>query len=116
MLELTYSECKQIVESGNDLREFIERFNDQPLWLLSIGGIDSLEELQNISDSGCAANASWCDFETNNKDMQSFIGDDILSYLSLNEMDLIKLAAFYHQLSTTLIHTAVELWCSEFHI
>lgn len=52
-MELTFTQCKQIVANGVDLREAVEQLNSIPAW----ASLESISEIQGIIQCGCSANA-----------------------------------------------------------
>ncbi len=54
---LTFTQCKQLTENGTDLRNFLETMNSQPEFLVSMGEIESIAELQEIQQGGCKSGA-----------------------------------------------------------
>lgn len=54
---LTLGQCRDIINSGYDLRDCVSDLNDQPDWLLAMGGIEDFAELFAIYHGGCASGA-----------------------------------------------------------
>lgn len=52
--ELSFSQCKEIINNGDDLRDFLESVTtNQPEFIISMGAIDSVDDLKSIKDGGC---------------------------------------------------------------
>lgn len=56
-IELTFTQCKQLINNDYDLRDFIESIENQPDFIKEMGAIDSIAELQAIQGGGCASGA-----------------------------------------------------------
>lgn len=116
--DLSYTQCKEVVQSGEDLRDVAERLNDQPEWLLSMGGINDVCELRSIIEGGCSSGAYMpaVTYATTNKVMAEY-GDNVLEYLSDNgwfEMKLNPAEDSWSGFAVRVLSTAVELWAIQF--
>jgi hypothetical protein len=84
IFNLSFSQCKQIIneECPSELRNVVERLNDQPKWLQSMGVIEEMCTLQSISQGGCASGA-YMPAVTYHTALETMLehGDDILSYI-----------------------------------
>lgn len=56
-IELTFTQCKQLLGKGIDLRDFLEEIECQPDFIKSLGRIDSIAEIRAIQGGGCASGA-----------------------------------------------------------
>ena len=118
-LALTFSQCKTIVENGQDLRSSVDQLNDQPDWLLEMGGITSIYELKSIIECGCASGAFMpaVTYYTANKIMSQY-GDDILEFLdNTGSCDVIAIDPSFDSwsgIAVKFVSMAVELWCIQF--
>ena len=113
--DLTFSQCKAIANAGMDLRQAVERLNDQPEWLTEMGAIDSAYELAAIIQGGCASGAymSAVTYYTANKIMAEY-GDDVLEYLDNEggfELSIDVIKESWSGLAVKLLSIAVECWC-----
>ncbi len=55
---LTFTQCKQLIANGYDLREFLEAVTtEQPQFIKSMGAIDSIAEMHAINQGGCESGA-----------------------------------------------------------
>lgn len=116
-MDLTFTQCKQIINNGHDLRDFLEAVQDQPYWLISMGEIDSISEIQAIIQGGCASGACMpavthrtaLDTMTDHgNDILDFIESELGGRLAPNSGESWSgMAVFY-------CSYAVELWCSQF--
>lgn len=118
-IELTFTQCKQIIENGVDLREFVERVNDQPEFMSDTNfnmGIDSIGELQSIIQCGCASNAHASVYYYDANKCMSEHGDEVLEYIenSIGELLPPKEGSSWSQLASDYLSAAVELWCGSF--
>lgn len=109
----TLSELHQIKQAGGDIHEVAESLNDQPEWLLAMGGINDLAELQAIYQGGCASGAFMpaCTYYTANAVMSQF-GDDVLEFIevfaAIPDIDGCSWFGF----ASKVLSVAVEAWVS----
>ena len=116
--DLTYTQCKEITENGDDLRDVVERLQDQPEWLLSMGGINDICELRAIIEGGCASGAympsvTYC---TANRVMAQY-GDDVLEYLADQAecpFGLDPSQDSWSGFAVRVLSSAVEMWALNF--
>jgi hypothetical protein len=116
--DLTYTQCKEILNNGDDLRDFIDQVNDQPAWLLAMGGINDICDLRAIIDGGCSSGAympavTYC---TANKVMAQY-GDDVLDYLADQyggSFELNQANDSWSGFAVKVLSTAVEMWACQF--
>lgn len=116
-IKLTFTQCKQIIENGVDLRDFVERVNDQPDFMQYDGmGIDSISELQSIIQCGCASNAHSSVYYYDANKCMSEHGDSVLEYIenSIGELPAPKEGSSWSQLASDYLSAAIELWCGNF--
>lgn len=117
--ELTYTQCKQIIKNGGDLRDTVERLNDQPDWLLEMGGINDVAELLAIKQDGCASGAFMpaVTYHTALEIMGGH-GGDVLDYLDnvLGEIPAPKKGESWHGMAAFYLSIAVEEWCQQFDL
>lgn len=117
-IELTFTQCKQLVDNGVDLREFVGQVNDQPEFMSDNTGmgIDSISELQSIIQSGCASNAHRAVYYHEASQCMGEHGDDVLEYIEgvIGELPAIPLGSSWSHITSIYLVTAIELWCSNF--
>lgn len=114
---LTFTQCKQIIDNGEDLRDTLENLNDQPRWLTDMGAIDSVSELQAILQGGCESGAYMPAVTYSTAlDTMNEHGDDIFEYIKQRMGDLPAPRVGDNWSSTAVYYCsmAVELWCSQF--
>lgn len=117
IFNLTFSQCKQIVELGEDLRSIVEGLNEQPEWLLEMGGIDNISELQRIQKCGCASGAYMpaVTYHTTLEIMGKY-SDDILDFINdyYGEVPQPKPGTCWSGMAAFYVSIAVEEWCNRF--
>jgi len=118
-IQLTFTQCKQLVNNGVDLRGFVEQINDQPEFLHFMGKIDSISELHAILQGGCASGAYMpaVTYHTANKCMaecsdsiEEQIADSFEEGIVFNPS-----TDSWYQFASTLVSAAVESWCYQFN-
>jgi len=117
-IELTFTQCKQLVANDVNLRDFVEQVNDQPEFMSDETGmqIDSISELQAIIQSGCASNAHRAVYYHEATKCMAEHGDDVLEYIEtvLGELPVIPNGSSWSQIASIYLTTAIELWCGDF--
>lgn len=116
-IELTLTQCKQLVSNDVDLREFVEQLNDQPDFMNSTGmQIDSISELQSILQCGCAGNAHRSVFYYEASQCMAEYGDSVIQYLEDNygELPTIPTGSSWSQIASFYLTCAIESWCYQF--
>lgn len=115
--ELTFTQCKQIIENGADLREFLEQVNDQPPFLEFMGAIDSISEIQAILQGGCASGA-YMPAVTYSTSLECMAQCSDSVEKQLAEMDLEfsfnPANDSFSGFCVDLCSAAVEAWCYQF--
>jgi hypothetical protein len=113
LIDLTFSQCKALIEAGEDLRDFVERLNNQPDFMGGVMSIDSGTELAAIIDSGCAANAHGSVYSI--KAMAEH-GDSVLEYLEnqLGEVPSPTMADSWSSMASSYLSMAIECWANQF--
>lgn len=110
---LTLSELRQIYQAGDDIRETVEDLNDQPEWLLAMGGINNLAQLQDIYKYGCESGAFMpaCKYHTA-KEVMSEYGGDVLEFISDcgDDLTISFKEMSWSQLASKFLCIAVEIW------
>lgn len=115
-IELTYTQCKQIIELGEDLRSVVERLQDQPEWLLALGEIDSFCTVQAVNQGGCASGAYMpaVTYWQASKLMGKW-GDEVLDYIQDMGFEVPTVGDdSWGGYCCALVSLAVELWCGQF--
>lgn len=116
IFELSYSECKAVA-AVVDLRDTVERLNDQPEWLTTMGGINDLAELHSIMQGGCASGAfmSAVTYYRASEVMAEH-GNDVLDFVedSLGELPTPPKGESWSGMAVFYLSCAVELWCGQF--
>lgn len=117
-IQLTFTQCKQLIENGADLRDFVDSLNNQPNYINSMGTIDSISELQAIIQAGCASGAYMpavtyhTALEIMSKYSDDIEGEIVDVYpdglLFTPEIDS------WSGLAVKLVSSAVEVWCYRF--
>ena len=117
-ITLTFTQCKQIINNGHDLREVVEQLNDQPDFMSDNTGmqIDSISELQSILQCGCASNAHRSVYYFEAQQCMSKHGDEVLEYIenAMGELPAIPNGSSWSQIASTYLVIAIELWCGGF--
>ena len=116
-IELTFTQCKQLVANDVVLSDFVEAINDQPEFMqFDQMGVDSVSELQSLIQSGCAANAHGSVFYHNAAECMARHGDDVLEYIedTLGKLTTIEAGTSWNQIASEYLSTAIELWCGNF--
>lgn len=116
-IDLTYTQCKQLIDNGHDLRETVENLNDQPEWLVNMSPVTELEGIQAILHGGCSSGAYMpaVTYHTASQTMAAH-GDDILEYIENNLGDLPNppKGSSWSGIAVHYCSLAVELWCGQF--
>ena len=111
--DFTLSQLKQLTANGHDIREVTEALNDQPDWLLSMGGINEVCEIVPIYEGGCASGAYMpaVTYHTAALVMNEY-GDDVLEFIegNLGEIPAPKPGESWAGMVVYYISMAVELW------
>lgn len=115
-MELTYTQCKQIISNGLDLREELERLRDQPEWLeyeLSIA------DIQAIQQGGCASGA-YMPAVTYHKavDTMSEHGDDVLDHIEsvYGEIPQPNKGESWGGIAVFYLALSIDTWCLGFDL
>ena len=118
MSNLTFLECKNLINSGFDLRKTLKSIKDQPEFLVELGGIDCIRTIAAINQGGCASGAFMpAVIYSDALDCMNKHGDEVMDYLFFELGEIPKpnseswsgMAVFY-------VSAAVELWCSQFDL
>lgn len=116
-IELTYTQCKQIKQLEHEnLRSIVERLQDQPEWLLELGGIDSFCTVQAVNQGGCASGAYMpaVTYWEASKLMSEW-GDEVVEYIGWEIVDMPPIGGdSWGSYCCTLVSCAIELWCGQF--
>jgi len=116
IMNLSYTQCKQLTHNYPDLRACIESLNDQPDWITQ--PLD-MSDIQAVIQGGCASGA-YMPAVTYYGAAQTMAahGDDVLDFIQEhlgelpspgNDISWTGLAVFY-------LSYAVELWCGQFDL
>ena len=117
-IQLTFTQCKQLLNNGVDLREFIESIEQQPDFIKHMGEIDSISEMQAIIQGGCASGAYMpavtyavaleCFTEHSNEitDLLEEFGYEDFTFCLKTE----TLSSF----ASSMVSAAVECWVNQF--
>jgi hypothetical protein len=115
--KLSFSQCKEIINNGDNLRDFLESVTtNQPEFIISMGAIDSIYELKAIKEGGCESGAYMpavtystalkCMYE-HYEEIEAIFQDH--GYESIEfDLESETFAGF----SSRLVSMAVELWVS----
>jgi len=118
-ISLTFTQCKQLIEKGVDLRDFIQSIEDQPEFIKSMGAIDSISEMQGIIQGGCASGAYMpaVTYHVANSTMGEH-GDNVLDYLDsqLGELPPIQGGESWSGMAVHYLSCAVEVWVGQFDL
>lgn len=114
-MQLTYTECKKIVNNGYNLRLVLDEFKNVPAW----ANLNSTYEIESIAVHGCEANAHISCFYYKAKKIYLEYSDRIEVYLGTQDLDLkftfdIELEDINIFIARILM-TAVELKAQELH-
>lgn len=119
VIDLTFTQCKQLINNGYDLREFIELVENQPDFIKEGGAIDSVSELQAIQQGGCASGSYMpaVTYYTASKTMAKY-GDEVLDYIEsqLGELPTSPKGESWRGMAVFYLSYAVELWASQFDL
>ncbi len=115
-IELTFTQCKQLVANDVNLPEFVEKINDQPEFMQGEMSVASICEIQSIIGCGCAGNAHKSVYYFEASQCMSKHGDDVLQYLedTLGELPTIPNGSSWSQIASIYLSCAVDLWCGNF--
>jgi uncharacterized protein YggL (DUF469 family) len=119
-IELTFTQCKQLIEKDIDLRDFIESIENQPTFIKSMGAIDSISELQAIQEGGCASGAYMpaVTYHTANKCMTDH-SDEVETLLVQHGVEAFTFnpeTDSWYCFASKLVSAAVELWVNQFDL
>lgn len=117
-INLTFTQCKQLIDNDIDLREFVESIENQPEWIKEAGVIDSISELQSIQQGGCASGAYMpaVTYHTAGQIMEKY-GDDILDYIESTYGELPSVdGKSWSEMAVHYFSCAVELWAGTFNL
>ena len=119
MLELSFSQCKQAIESGIDLRDLQERFNDQPEFIKETQVID-WNDAQAILQGGCE-NGAYMPAVTYNtaQSIMNQYSDNIEAVFEEFGYGAHKMTWYiteepFASFCVKVVSRAVELWVSQF--
>ena len=116
-IELTFTQCKQLIANGVALEDFLEKLNDQPEFMkFESMGVDSISELQSLIQCGCASNAHRSVYYYEASQCMAKHGDDVLEFIEnyLGEIPAPQTGCSWSQLGSNYLSTAIELWCGQF--
>lgn len=115
--KLSFSQCKEIINNGDDLREFLESVTtNQPEFIISMGAIDSIYELKSIKEGGCESGAympavTYCTalkcMTDHYEEIESILQDHGFETFDFN-LERESFSGF----CVRLVSMAVELWVS----
>lgn len=118
-IQLTFTQCKQLIENGTVLRDFLEAVENQPDFIKKAGEIDSLAEISSINQGGCASGAYMpaVTYHTANETM-SECGDEVLQFIedTYGELPSIPAGESWSGMAVLFLSCAVEGWCSQFDL
>ena len=114
MIELTFTQCKQLIDNGTDLREFCKEITNQPEFIRFMGGIRYLYDIQAIQESGCASGA-YMPAVTYYTAMACMVNnlDQVMEYWYEEKLPS---PPSYEEQATILVSNAVECWVSQFDL
>ena len=111
--DFTPSQLEQLADNGHDIEEAVEALNDQPEWLLSMGGINEVSEIVSIYQGGCDSGAYMpaVTYHTALLVMNEH-GDAILEFIegNLGEIPAPKHGESWAGMAVYYVSMAVELW------
>ncbi len=116
-MNLTFTQCKQLVANGYDLSGVVEQLKDQPDWITCHSSFE-IYDIQAIQQGGCASGAympavTW---RTANQVMSDY-GDEVLEYIEEQGVELtIPEGVSWSQLASRYLSAAIELWCGQFDL
>lgn len=105
-IALTFTQCKQIVANGFELREVVTELNEIPAW----AHLSTVCEIQSIIQCGCAANAHISCFYAQAAAIFNENSADIESTLEQTYEEMVWNIAeeTFTQFTSKLLQTAVE--------
>lgn len=116
MLEITYTECKNLLNNGVDLAYYVQQFEDMPVWISQEDIIDTIDDLEAIYVHGCPSGC-FMPAVTNSTAIEAMAehGDEILSYIQecYGELENIDQTS-WSGLCINFYSMAVELYASQF--
>ncbi len=116
-MELTFTQCKQLIENGYDIREVVERLSDQPGWITCHSDFE-ISDIQGIQEGGCASGACMpaVTYHRANEVMKEY-GDEVLEYIYKSDAEFtIPEGVSWSQLASHCLSMAIELWCWQFDL
>lgn len=120
-MNITYTQCKQLIDNGYNLRDIVEELRDQPDWLYLNGSPLEIYDIQAISQGGCASGAHM-DAVTYHKAVQTMseYGDDVLDFIENSgigtKFKLNPESQSWGGFCCDVLSMAVELWCRQFDL
>lgn len=117
-ISLSFSQCKRAIESGIDLRDLVERFNDQPEFITAMQSID-WHDAQSILQGGCASGAYMpaVTYHTALKTMSEHY-DSVESFIETSycetHFEWRVMEENFPSFCTQVLSLAVECWVSQF--
>ena len=114
--DFTPSQLKQLDDNGHDTEEVTEALNDQPEWLLAMGGINEVSEIVSIYQGGCASGAYMPAVTYNTALLvMNEHGDGILEFIegNMGEIPAPKQGESWAGMAVYYVSMAVELWVGD---
>ena len=113
-MDITYTQCKQLVQNDPNLRDVVEAMNNQPEWITE--ELD-IADIQAVIQGGCSSGAYMpaVTYYQATKTMTEH-GDEVLEYIEevLGELPAPKPETSWSGMAVYYLSTAVELWCSNY--
>ena len=118
-MHLTNEQREQLEANGYDVDDFLEEMDNQPSWLKYMGEIDSIAEMKDIQQGGCASGAYMpaVTYRTALETMHLY-GDNITNYLidRLGKLPVHTGIRSWSELAVFYVSFAVELWAGQYDL
>lgn len=119
VITLTFTQCKQLIEKGVDLRDFCEDIENQPEFIKSMGAIDSIADIQAIQQGGCASGA-YMPAVTYSTALECMVSHNVSVESQLeglgHEFTFYPSEETFSGFAVKIVSAAVETWAASFDL
>ena len=114
---ITFTQCKQLIANGYDLRDISQELLDQPEWITQ--HLD-IADIQAVQQGGCASGA-YMPAVTYYDAAQTMaeLGTEVLDYIESDcglDLPTVPRLTSWRGIAVLYLSCAVELWCSQFDL
>ncbi len=117
-ISLTMTQCRQIRETGHDLRELIESLEDQPDWITYNEPL-SVYDIKSIQQGGCASGAYMPAVTyVIAADTMNECGNDVFTYIEdvYGELPQPPTTESWRGMAVFYLSLAIETWVCQFDL